>query len=94
VVVYSLAGYTDRREGEAELTVGVPASKEAQHRILRDVNERVHDVLVRLGTDGAQGQYLCECGRRGCLGTVQLYAHEYEAIRGADGIVLEPGHQA
>ena len=57
------------------------------------MNDRVHAVLLKLGTDGSPGQYLCECGRAGCLATVLLDVPEYEAIRSAGAIVAVTGHE-
>jgi hypothetical protein len=75
------------------LSVGAHTAKDAETSFLRDVNERVHAVLLELGTDGSPGQYLCECGRAGCLATVLLDVPEYEAIRSAGGIVAATGHE-
>jgi hypothetical protein len=49
-------------------------------------------VLLKLGTDGSPGQYVCECGRAGCYATIELDVLEYEAIRSSGGIVALPGH--
>jgi hypothetical protein len=75
------------------LPVEAHTAKEAETRFLRDVNDRVHAVLLKLGTDGSPGQYICECGRAGCLATVQLDPPEYEAIRSAGAIVVFTGHE-
>jgi hypothetical protein len=77
---------------EGDLSVGARTSNEAETRFLRDVNDRVHSVLLKLGTDGSPGQYLCECGRAGCLATIELDVPEYEAIRSSGKIVALPGH--
>ena len=60
---------------------------------LRDVNDRVHLVLLELGTDGSTGQFLCECARPGCLATVELEIPQYEAIRSSGGSVAAAGHE-
>jgi hypothetical protein len=69
------------------------AGKHAEVGFLRDVNDRVHSVLIDLGTDGSPGQYLCECGRAGCVATIELDVREYEAIRSSGGTVAVPGHR-
>ena len=76
------------------MSVGAQTPKKAEASFLRDVNDRVHTVLLDLGSDGSPGQYLCECGRAGCVGTVLLDVPEYEAIRSAGGIVAVPGHES
>jgi hypothetical protein len=75
------------------VSLGTHAGKNAEAGFLRDVNDRVHSVLIGLGTDGSAGQYLCECGRAGCLATIELDVREYEAIRSSGGTVAFPGHR-
>ncbi len=75
------------------MPVGAHTAQEAETSFLREVNDRVHAVLLDLGTDGSPGQYLCECGRAGCLATIELDAAEYEAIRSSGGIVGAAGHE-
>lgn len=75
------------------MSLGTHAGKNAEAGFLRDVNNRVHSVLIGLGTDGSPGQYLCECGRAGCLATVELDVREYETIRSSGGTVAVAGHK-
>ena len=75
------------------MSLGTHAGKTAEAGFLRDVNDRVHSVLIELGTDGSPGQYLCECGRAGCLATVELDVREYETIRSSGGTVAVAGHK-
>jgi hypothetical protein len=76
-----------------DLTFGAETARGAETSFLRDVNDRVHSVLLELGADGSPGQYLCECGRAGCLATIQLDVPEYEAIRSSGRIVAVSGHE-
>jgi hypothetical protein len=77
---------------EGDLSVEARTSNEAETSLLRDVNDRVHSLLLKLGTDGSPGRYVCECGRAGCYATIELDVLEYEAIRSSGGIVALPGH--
>jgi hypothetical protein len=75
------------------MSLATPAAGESETTFLRDVNDRVHLVLLELGTDGSPGQYLCECARPGCLETVELEIAQYEAIRSSGGTVTAAGHE-
>jgi hypothetical protein len=64
--------------------------------LLREVNERIHDVgqgLQVLPDDG-ELDFRCECGRPDCDLFVHLLASDYERIRADnDRFVLVPGHE-
>jgi hypothetical protein len=71
------------------------AEREAQNQaLIRQVNERIHDVLETLGDDGRPGEFVCECGRVDCATMMRLTQEEYEAVRaGGDRFIVVPGHE-
>jgi hypothetical protein len=80
-------------KGGFGVTTPVFDKRQLQSRVvLRQVNDRVLEVMTALGTE-IEGRYLCECGQDDCLAVVELPADEYEAIR-SDGVrlVLASGH--
>ena len=64
--------------------------------LLREVNERIHDVgqgLQVLPDDG-QLDFRCECGRPECDLFVHLLASDYQRVRADnDRFVVVPGHE-
>ena len=64
--------------------------------LLREVNERIHDVgqgLQVLPDDG-QLDFRCECGRPECDLFVHLMAFDYQRVRADnDRFVVVPGHE-
>jgi hypothetical protein len=68
---------------------------ESRNQILiREVNERVRDVIAPLLTVGEEGEFLCECGDEACIETIRLDLEEYGAVRASPHrFVMIPGHQ-
>jgi hypothetical protein len=68
---------------------------QSRHQILlREVNERMRDVIAPLLTAREKGEFLCECGDQACLETIRLDLKEYEAVRASPHrFVMVPGHQ-
>lgn len=64
--------------------------------LLREVNERIHDVgqgLQVLPDDG-ELDFRCECGQPECNEFVHLTPSEYERVRADnDRFVVVPGHE-
>ncbi len=74
------------------MTTHVFDKRQAQSRVLREVNDRILEVITASGA-AIEGRYLCECGQGDCLAIVDLSVGEYEAIRvQADRLVLASGH--
>ena len=64
--------------------------------LLREVNERIHEVGERLQVlpDGDLLDFRCECGRPSCDTSVSLTQAEYEHVRSDnDRFALVPGHE-
>jgi hypothetical protein len=64
--------------------------------LLREVNERIHEVGETLNVlpDGELLDFRCECGRPECDGSVSMAAAEYEHVRSDnDRFALVPGHE-
>ena len=64
--------------------------------LLREVNERIHEVGERLQVlpDDGLLEFRCECGRSACEELISLTAREYEKVRSEDDrFALVPGHQ-
>jgi len=64
--------------------------------LLREVNERIHEVGERLQVlpDDELLEFRCECGRPECDSPVSLTAAEYEHVRSDnDRFALLPGHE-
>lgn len=65
--------------------------------LLREVNERIHDVGERLQVlpDDGQLDFRCECGRPDCDEFVSMTASEYRRVRSDnDRFVVVPGHES
>jgi hypothetical protein len=70
---------------------------------LREERMAVNQTIFRaaneaIGKAGAEGtrklQFLCECGDRSCLETIEVSRDEYEAVRSNPAcFVLAPGHE-
>ena len=64
--------------------------------LLREVNERIHEVGERLQVlpDDEVLEFRCECGRPECDEFISLTAREYEHVRSdGDRFALHPGHE-
>jgi hypothetical protein len=64
--------------------------------LLREVNERIHDVGAELQVLPGDGEldFRCECGRPECDVLVHMPASDYERVRAEnDRFVLVPGHE-
>jgi hypothetical protein len=68
--------------------------RERNQEIYREVNERIRAVTARFGPVGDEwGDFLCECGDRGCREHVRLMLVEYEQIpRTGSYFIVKPGH--
>ena len=60
----------------------------------REINERLEADLKRIPDDGADANFICECGRADCTEIVPMTLDEYEHVR-QDPLLfsLVPGHQ-
>lgn len=64
--------------------------------LLREVNERIHEVGERLQVlpDNGELDFLCECGGPTCGKVVQMQATDYQRVRAdSDRFVIVPGHE-
>jgi hypothetical protein len=64
--------------------------------LLREVNERIHEVGERLQVlpDDGELEFRCECGRPECEEFVSMTASEYERVRSDnDRFAVVPGHE-
>ena|SRR5919204_6296866 len=64
--------------------------------LLREVNERIHEVGERLQVlpDDELLDFRCECGRPECESAVPMTADEYEHVRSDnDRFAVVPGHE-
>ena len=64
--------------------------------LLREVNDRIHDVGGRFQVLAGNGElgFRCECGRPECDAFVQLTVSDYERVRSDnDRFVVVPGHE-
>lgn len=64
--------------------------------LLREVNERIHDVGSGLQVLPGDGEldFRCECGRPQCDVLVHMLASDYERVRAEnDRFVVVPGHE-
>ena len=64
--------------------------------LLREVNERIHEVGQRLQVlpDDDLLDFRCECGRDDCDAMVSMTVAEYERVRSDnDRFAVIPGHQ-
>jgi hypothetical protein len=48
-------------------------------QLIREVNDRVFEVLTEIGNE--DGAFLCECSKEDCTETIQLTLREYAALR-------------
>ena len=60
----------------------------------REINERLEADLKRIPDDGADANFICECGRADCTEIVPMSLDEYEHVR-QDPLLfsLVPGHE-
>lgn len=49
--------------------------------LFREVNQRVRELADAFVSDGAEVEFVCECGDLRCTETVALTFEEYEAAR-------------
>lgn len=64
--------------------------------LLREVNERIHEVGERLQVlpDNGELEFRCECGRPECEEFVSMTASDYERVRSEeDRFAVVPGHE-
>jgi hypothetical protein len=64
--------------------------------LLREVNERIHEVGERLHVlpDDELLDFRCECGRPECESPIAMTASEYEHVRADnDRFTVLPGHE-
>jgi hypothetical protein len=62
--------------------------------LLRQVNERIREVIKAWGDASEPVGFLCECGDPNCVGVVKIMTADYEAIRSAPGrFLLLGGHE-
>jgi hypothetical protein len=64
--------------------------------LLREVNERIHEVGERLQVlpDDELLDFRCECGRPACESLISMTAREYEHVRSDnDRFAVAPGHE-
>jgi hypothetical protein len=78
-----------------ETSSDVGSKQQNRHQILlREVNERVRDLVAPSLAGREQGEFLCECGDEACLETVRLAVEEYDAVRASPHrFVMIPGHE-
>jgi hypothetical protein len=70
--------------------------KARNEALLREVNERIHEVGRKLQVlpDDDQLEFRCECGRETCDAMISMTAREYERVRSDnDRFALVPGHE-
>jgi hypothetical protein len=64
--------------------------------LLREVNERIHEVgeSLQVLPDNGELEFRCECGRPDCKEFVSMTASEYERVRSDnDRFAVVPGHE-
>lgn len=49
--------------------------------LFREVNERVEGIAVKLGAQGDEYEYFCECANKDCTFRAVLSIDQYESIR-------------
>jgi len=60
--------------------------------VFRAVNREIEDAAEAVGDNNLE--VLCECGRDGCRGLIELSVSEYDRVHGQrDRFVVLPGHQ-
>lgn len=76
-------------------TSDLGSKQESRHQVLiREVNERVRDVVAPLLAAREEGEFLCECADEACIETIRLDLEEYGAVRASPRrFVMIPGHQ-
>jgi hypothetical protein len=60
--------------------------------LLRDVNARIREISDRFGTDNGCYRLLCECGREGCHGRVEVPVAAFDEARRRAQAFLAQGH--
>jgi hypothetical protein len=58
----------------------VEGEKSARSRLMREVNDRIFEILSGLGSE--DGEFLCECDDETCVETIQMTLSEYAALPG------------
>jgi hypothetical protein len=74
---------------------GLRASREAdQQCLIRDANEAIERLNIKLMTGAARLELRCECGDPACLVRVQPTHTEYEAVRAyGSRFMVRPNHE-
>jgi hypothetical protein len=57
----------------------VEGQKLARSPIMREVNDRIFEILSGLGSE--DGEFLCECDDETCVQTIQMTLSEYAALQ-------------
>jgi hypothetical protein len=71
----------------------------ATEGLLREVNDRIEEVMQRLGqgdteSEADEAEFLCECGHEKCSESVRMNVREYEELRRDETqFVVFPGHE-
>jgi hypothetical protein len=66
---------------------------EENERLFREVNERVEEVQVGLGS-GPDPEWVCECGDESCFEKLSLPLPEYHEIRSHENwFLVKPSHE-
>lgn len=55
------------------------SKRSSQSLLLREVNDRIFELLSEFGSDDAE--VLCECSDKDCIETIPLTLGEYAALR-------------
>jgi hypothetical protein len=76
-------------------TLDAPAPGGGERAVMAEVNDRIHQLAVRLDRADIQEtwDFRCECSDPGCNRLVALALHEYEALRDQGSPILARGHQ-
>jgi hypothetical protein len=56
--------------------------QEARQVVLREVNDRIYEILESFGAE--DGNFVCECGTEACAEPVKITLREYAAFRSRD----------
>ena len=69
--------------------------REERMAVNQTIFRAANEAIGRAGADGTkQVEFLCECGERSCLDSIQVPRDEYEAVRSnAACFVIARGHE-
>jgi hypothetical protein len=79
--------------------MGRDAQVASNEGLLRDVNDRIEEVMERFGNGEArpedeEADFLCECGTQDCIESVRMSIREYEELRREENhFVVFRGHE-